>query len=113
MLTFRSFTTPLELLSLLKRRYYSEPPAEASSDEIEQFNNGELKNIRLRSGNSSFFILIPSFSSSSSSSSVFYLLSECQLSCDIGSKNASSTFRMSSSSAKRSLNFSSMISLSP
>ena len=48
MLTFRSFTTPNELLDLLIQRYNIEPPSGASEDEKANFNEKILKVVRLR-----------------------------------------------------------------
>lgn len=54
MLTFRSFTTPNELLDLLIQRYNLEPPSGATEEEITNWSNQVLKVVRLRF----FFLLI-------------------------------------------------------
>lgn len=47
MLTFRSFTTPSELLQLLIKRYNITPPSNATKEEIEGFDSVQ-KVVRLR-----------------------------------------------------------------
>ena len=47
MLTFRSFTTPSELLELLINRYHIQPPGEATAEERSEFD--KVQNVvRLR-----------------------------------------------------------------
>jgi len=51
LLTFRSFCTPSEFLELLKQRYDVEPPEGSSEEDIETFNSGQRKTIRLKVNN--------------------------------------------------------------
>lgn len=48
LLTYRSFTTPQELLQLLKLRYNVPLPTRATSSELEQFIKAHQNPIRLR-----------------------------------------------------------------
>ena len=50
MLTFRSFTTPSELLQLLINRYHIQPPSEASAEEKSEFDKVQnVVRLRLKS----------------------------------------------------------------
>ena len=61
MLTFRSFTSPAELLDLLIKRYNIEPPESASKEEIEGFD-GVRKVVRLRFVDFVFVLLLNIYS---------------------------------------------------
>ena len=84
MLTFRSFTTPHELLDLLIQRYNLEPPPGASEEEITNFSNQILKVVRLR------FVI---FDSVVALSIQTIKTKECSILLKIGSQMGSTIFK--------------------